>query len=59
MAEPTSIDADHRSLGVALFNNTWMLLEKLDRTEDESSPSASQTTRIASTSARRWPRCRS
>lgn len=34
MAEPTTLDADHRSLGVALFNDTWRLLEK-DRTPDE------------------------
>jgi DNA-binding transcriptional MerR regulator len=34
MAEPTTIDADHRSLGVALYNDTWRLLEK-ERTPEE------------------------
>ena len=34
MAEPTQLDADHRSLGVALFNDSWRLLEK-ERTPDE------------------------
>jgi DNA-binding transcriptional MerR regulator len=34
MAEPTTLDADHRALGVALYNDTWRLLEK-ERTSDE------------------------
>ena len=36
MAEPQTIDVDHRSLGASLFNETWRLLEK-ERTpaEDE------------------------
>lgn len=34
MAEPQTVDADHRSLGVALYNDTWRLLEK-ERTPDE------------------------
>jgi tetratricopeptide (TPR) repeat protein len=34
MTEPTTIDADHRALGVALYNDAWRLLEK-DRTPDE------------------------
>lgn len=34
MAEPQTLDTDHRSLGVALFNDTWRLLEK-ERTPDE------------------------
>jgi DNA-binding transcriptional MerR regulator len=34
MAEPTTLDADHRSLGVALYNDTWRLLEK-ERTPEE------------------------
>jgi DNA-binding transcriptional MerR regulator len=34
MAEPTTLDADHRSLGIALFNEVWRLLEK-ERTPDE------------------------
>jgi hypothetical protein len=29
------IDADHRSLGVALYNSSWGLLEKPDRTPEE------------------------
>ena len=28
MAEPTTLDVDHRALGVALYNDTWRLLEK-------------------------------
>jgi DNA-binding transcriptional MerR regulator len=35
MTEPTTLDADHRSLGVALFNDTWRLLEKTERTPEE------------------------
>jgi hypothetical protein len=35
MAEPTAIHADHRALGVALYNGSWPLLEKADRTRDE------------------------
>lgn len=35
MAEPTTLDADNRSLGVALFNDTWRLLEKTDRTPEQ------------------------
>ena len=36
MAEPkTGIDVDHRQLGVDLFNYTWTLLEKDDRTKAE------------------------
>jgi DNA-binding transcriptional MerR regulator len=35
MAEPKTVDADHRSLGVALYNDTWRLLEKTDRTPEE------------------------
>ena len=36
MAEPkTGIDVDHRQLGVELFNYTWTLLEKDDRTKAE------------------------
>jgi tetratricopeptide (TPR) repeat protein len=34
MAEPQTIDSDHRSLGVALYNDTWRLLEK-ERTLEE------------------------
>jgi DNA-binding transcriptional MerR regulator len=34
MAEPQTLDTDHRSLGVALFNDTWRLLEK-ERTQEE------------------------
>lgn len=34
MAEPQTIDTDHRSLGVALYNDTWRLLEK-ERTPEE------------------------
>ena len=34
MAEPQPLDADHRSLGVALYNDTWRLLEK-ERTPEE------------------------
>ena len=34
MAEATS-DVDHRQLGVDLYNNTWTLLEKEDRTRDD------------------------
>jgi DNA-binding transcriptional MerR regulator len=34
MAEPQTLDVDHRSLGVALFNDTWRLLEK-ERTSEE------------------------
>lgn len=36
MAEPTTLDIDHRALGVALYNDSWRLLEK-ERTlgEDE------------------------
>ena len=36
MAEPQTVETDHRSLGVALYNDTWRLLEK-ERTpaEDE------------------------
>ena len=32
MAEPNEHDVDHRRLGVDLFNHTWTLLEKEDRT---------------------------
>jgi hypothetical protein len=34
MAEATS-DVDHRQLGVDLYNYTWTLLEKHDRTRDD------------------------
>ena len=34
MAEATS-DVDHRQLGVDLYNYTWTLLEKEDRTRDD------------------------
>ena len=34
MAEPQTLDTDHRALGVALFNDTWRLLEK-ERTPEE------------------------
>jgi DNA-binding transcriptional MerR regulator len=34
MAEPQTLDVDHGSLGVALFNDTWRLLEK-ERTPGE------------------------
>ena len=34
MAEATS-DVDHRQLGVDLYNYTWTLLEKQDRTRDD------------------------
>lgn len=34
MAEPQTLDVDHRSLGVALYNDTWRLLEK-ERTPEE------------------------
>ena len=34
MAEPPTLDVDHRSLGVALFNATWRMLEQ-DRTPEE------------------------
>lgn len=32
MAEPDQQDVDHRRLGVDLFNHTWALLEKENRT---------------------------
>ena len=35
MAEPKTIDVDHRQLGVDLFNYTWTFLEKEHRTRDE------------------------
>jgi DNA-binding transcriptional MerR regulator len=35
MAEPETIEVDHRQLGVDLFNYTWTLLEKENRTRDE------------------------
>jgi DNA-binding transcriptional MerR regulator len=35
MAEPETIDVDHRQLGVDLFNYTWTFLEKESRTRDE------------------------
>jgi hypothetical protein len=35
MAEPSTADVDHRQLGVDLFNYTWTLLEKANRTRDE------------------------
>jgi DNA-binding transcriptional MerR regulator len=35
MAEPETMDVDHRRLGVDLFNYTWTLLEKENRTRDE------------------------
>src|SRR5919106_6261591 len=35
MTEPRTIDVDHRQLGVDLFNHTWTLLEKEDRTRDD------------------------
>ena len=31
----TEVDADHRALGVALYNSSWALLEKTDRTAEE------------------------
>jgi hypothetical protein len=34
MAEPQTLDVDHRSLGVALYNDVWRLLEK-ERTPEE------------------------
>lgn len=34
MAEPQILDTDHRALGVALFNDTWRMLEK-ERTPEE------------------------
>ena len=34
MAEPRTLDTDHRSLGVALYNDAWRLLEK-ERTSEE------------------------
>ena len=34
MSEPTALETDHRSLGAALFNDAWRLLEK-ERTPDE------------------------
>ncbi len=34
MTEPTTLDVDHRALGVALYNDTWRLLEK-ERTPEE------------------------
>jgi DNA-binding transcriptional MerR regulator len=35
MAEPSTVDVDHRQVGVDLFNHTWTLLEKERRTRDE------------------------
>jgi DNA-binding transcriptional MerR regulator len=35
MTDPRTIDVDHRQLGVDLFNYTWTLLEKEQRTRDE------------------------
>jgi DNA-binding transcriptional MerR regulator len=35
MAEPETMDVDHRRLGVDLFNYTWTFLEKENRTRDE------------------------
>lgn len=35
MAEPTTIDADHRALGVAFYNRSWALLEKPERTPEQ------------------------
>jgi hypothetical protein len=34
-------DVDHRQLGIDLFNYTWTLLEKKNRTLDEARASAS------------------
>ena len=34
MADPKTIDTDHRQLGVDLFNYTWTLLRKENRTRD-------------------------
>ena len=34
MAEPQTLDTDHRSLAVALYNDAWRLLEK-ERTPEE------------------------
>ena len=31
----TEVDADHRALGVALYNSSWTLLAKSDRTAEE------------------------
>jgi hypothetical protein len=56
MAEPTAIDADHRALGVALYNGCWPLLEKADRTTDE----ADELLHQAHASAYHWlkaPEC--
>jgi tetratricopeptide (TPR) repeat protein len=35
MAETTTSDVDHRSLGVALYNSAWALLEKANRSVEE------------------------
>jgi hypothetical protein len=32
---PKTIDVDHRQLGIDLFNYTWTLLDKQDRTREE------------------------
>jgi hypothetical protein len=56
MAEPTTSDVDHRSLGVALYNSSWALLEKPDRTTDEED----ELLHHAHTSAYHWlkaPEC--
>ena len=52
----SKVDADHRSLGVALYNGSWALIEKPDRTPDE----ADELLHQAHASAYHWlkaPEC--
>ena len=52
----SKVDADHRSLGVALYNGSWALIEKPDRTPEE----ADELLHQAHASAYHWlkaPEC--